>query len=269
MRGPDRWPRRRGGRAPRDGSRRRRRPVSGGRRARWRTPRAVVVARTRGARRRSPRREARGGTRSSPPRTVSPTGPSSCDEIASSSADGKPLVVDPPAPPGAGRGRRCRRPPRPRPGPGPPARTGSRRDRAGHRAAEPADVACSADPAARSSSAKNGLPSDRRAMRSTSDGGTGAPWMAASWSASSARSNRSRSTCSTRGRRASSASQGRSGCRRWSSSERYVTISEDPFIAKPSRDERQQVARRPVGPVDVLHDEGHGPPPAETLEQDR
>ena len=173
-----------------------------------------------------------------------------------------------PAPPGAGRGRRCRRPPdaasRTRPAgsdrePTRPSRTS--RSRAG-------SVACSADPAARSSSAKNGLPSDRRAMRSTSDGGTGAPWMAASWSASSARSNRSRSTCSTRGRRASSASQGRSGCRRWSSSERYVTISRTRSSRRRRRHERQQVARRPVRPVDVLHDERHGPPLAETLEQD-
>ena len=44
---------------------------------------------------------------------------------------------------------------------------------------------------------------------------------------------------------------------------------EDPLIAQAAGEEREQVARRPVRPVDVLHDDGHRSPPAETLQQDR
>ena len=72
--------------------------------------------------------------------------------------------------------------------------------------------------AATSSSAKKALPSDRRAMESTQHGGGRRADDPVSNSTSSERSNRERSTRSTRGWRSASASQAVSGWRRCSSS---------------------------------------------------
>ena len=148
-----------------------------------------------------------------------------------------------------------RRPPR---AAGRPAPTAIRCARAGRPAGARRRTAPSgSEPAASSSSAKNGFPSDRRAIRSTSEAGAGRPWMAASWSASSSAVEPLSSTRSTRGSRSISASHGREGM---AAMELVGAIGQDdehPFVAEATGDERQQVARRSVGPMEVLDDEGH------------
>ncbi len=72
--------------------------------------------------------------------------------------------------------------------------------------------------AAASSSTKKALPPERAWIRSASSAGTGAPWIPASWAATSAGPNRASSSRSTRRPRSSSARNGRRGWRRCSSS---------------------------------------------------
>ncbi len=75
-------------------------------------------------------------------------------------------------------------------------------------------------PAATSSSAKKALPSERARMRSTAPLGTSPPTSAWTYSASSSRLKGGTSIRSRLGMRISSASSGRSGWRRCSSSDR-------------------------------------------------
>ena len=112
-----------------------------------------------------------------------------------------------------------------------------------------------ASPAARSSSAKNGLPSDRRAMRSTSAGAAELPWIAASWSASSPRSKRS-SQDVLDARQALHLGEPRS--ERMAAMELVGAIradDEDPLVTETAREEGEEVAGRAVGPMQVLDDE--------------
>ena len=55
--------------------------------------------------------------------------------------------------------------------------------------------------------------------------------------------------------RASSARTGGSGCRRWSSSVRYVATQQGASVPEPAGQVVEELERGPVGPVDVLEDE--------------
>ena len=93
------------------------------------------------------------------------------------------------------------------------------------RSVEGSSALPSSPAAASSSSAKNALPPDRAWIDSSSVRSRSRPAIARSWSADSRASNGTSSSRSTRPDRSSSARNGSSGCRRWSSSERYVSRS--------------------------------------------
>ena len=109
--------------------------------------------------------------------------------------------------------------------------------------------------AATSSSAKNGLPSERAKTASSSGSGGASPRIPASCSSVWARVRRSSSSRCARAAVATSARKRRRRSRRSTSSLRYVATTQDALVAQPAREVGQQLERRAIGPVDVLDDE--------------
>ena len=93
-----------------------------------------------------------------------------------------------------------------------------------------------------------------------------APTIAEISSRTSSRSKRARSMRSTAPERSSSASSVRSGWRRWRSSERYVPTSTIDACAQAAGEVHEQLARRPIGPVQILEHEQRRDAFAQALE---
>ena len=81
--------------------------------------------------------------------------------------------------------------------------------------------------------------------------------MARTMDATACPSNGSSSTDDTTPARRQPWTRGAKGCRRWSSSRRYVASTTTRVDAQSAGEEVEQLARRGVGPVDVLDDEQH------------
>ncbi len=116
---------------------------------------------------------------------------------------------------------------------------------------------------------RRGCPRSGSSARRASRGAAGAPVMASTCSASSARVNEARSRRVVVPERSSSARTGRSGWRRWSSSLRTVAHHHHPtgHVALEERDQVEGGAIRPVEVLDHQQDGGGGGEVADQTQQ--